>query len=40
MMWGLGLQGFAYVMVALSVGLLATAPTKVGLTMKWSGRFD
>ena len=31
MMWGLGLQGFAYVMVALSVGLLATNPTKVSL---------
>lgn len=30
MMWGLGLQGFAYVMVALSVGLLATNPTKWG----------
>lgn len=39
MMWGLGLQGFAYVMVALSVGLLATNPTKVSLAIRWKGRF-
>lgn len=39
MMWGLGLQGFAYVMVALSVGLLATDPTKVSLPTKWDRKF-
>ena len=36
MMWGLGLQGFAYVMVALSVGLLATNPTKVSQPKTWN----
>ncbi|KAK5118080.1 hypothetical protein LTR62_004126 [Meristemomyces frigidus] len=30
MMTGLGLQGFAYIMVAISVGLLATAPQQWG----------
>ena len=39
MMWGLGLQGFAYVMVALSVGLLATKPTKVSPPMEWNEVF-
>ena len=35
-MWGLGLQGFAYVMVALSVELLATNPTKVSQSKTWN----
>ncbi|KXT14309.1 hypothetical protein AC579_8430 [Pseudocercospora musae] len=30
MLWGLGLQGFAYIMVAIAVGLLSSAPQQWG----------